>query len=129
MAEGGVMRHGGTLRLALAVAAFLGSLSLVIWRQSRALEVLRDLDAARASRAGVESDRSRLNGEIQHMESRARVMAVAGAWWGMRVPTSDEEFVIMLRPDGTGGAANRGMRIARADLSGVAALLSDAGHD
>jgi cell division protein FtsL len=89
----------GTLRVALAFAAFLGSLSLVIWRQSRALEVLRELDAARVERAAVESDRSRQHEEIQHLESRSRVAAVAGQLWDMRVPSSDEEFVIMVRPE------------------------------
>jgi hypothetical protein len=101
MAEGGVMksRHGeGTLRLALAFAAFLGSLSMVIWRQSRALEVLRDLDGARVARAGVESDKSRQVEMIQRLESLARITSHADRAWGMRVPSSDEEFVIMLRP-------------------------------
>jgi cell division protein FtsL len=103
MAEGGVMRKRtggeGTLRVALAFAAFLGSLSLVIWRQSRALEVLRELDGARVERAAVESDKSRNVEEIQVLESRGRIAGVAGTQWGMRVPSSDEEFVIMLRPD------------------------------
>lgn len=88
----------GTLRVALAFAAFLGSLSLVIWRQSRALEVLRSLDGARVERAAVESDRSRQAEQIQYLESRGRIADVAGSLWGMRVPSSDEEFVIMLRP-------------------------------
>lgn len=89
----------GTLRVALAFAAFLGSLSLVIWRQSRALEVLRQLDAARVERGAVESDRSRQLEEIQYLESRGRISNVVGERWDMRVPSSDEEFVIMVRPD------------------------------
>lgn len=94
-------RNGGegTLRVALAFAAFLGSLSLVIWRQSRALEVLRELDGARVERAAVESDKSRNVEEIQFLESRGRIADVTGSRWGMRVPSSDEEFVIMIRPD------------------------------
>lgn len=88
----------GTLRVALAFAALLGSLSLVIWRQSRALEALEALDEARVSRAGVESDKSRQVEQIQYLESRGRITDVAGSRWGMRVPSTDEEFVIMLRP-------------------------------
>jgi len=88
----------GTLRLALAFAAFLGSLSMVIWRQSVALDVLRELDGTRVARAAVESDRSRQVEQIQQLESRARITEFAGGRWGMRVPSSDEEFVIMLRP-------------------------------
>jgi cell division protein FtsL len=103
VAQGGVMakRTGGegTLRVALAFAAFLGSLSLVIWRQSRALEVLRALDGARVERAAVESEKSRNIEAIQFLESRGRIAGVTGTRWGMRVPSSDEEFVIMLRPD------------------------------
>jgi len=93
-------RNGGqgTLRVALAFAAFLGSLSLVIWRQSRALEVLESLDEARVARAGVESEKSRQVEQIQYLESRGRIADVAGSRWGMRVPSTDEEFVIMLRP-------------------------------
>lgn len=92
-------RNGeGTLRVALAFAAFLGSLSLVIWRQSRAFEGLRKLDAARVARAAVESERSGQVERIQYLESRSRIADVVSDRWGMRVPSSDEEFVIMLRP-------------------------------
>jgi cell division protein FtsL len=120
------MRHQGTLRLALTFAAFLGSLSMVIWRQSRALDVLRDLDAARTGRASVESEKSMLTGRIQQLESRSRIMAVAESWWGMRVPTSDEEFVIMIRPDGTEAPERARLRLAKAGVfDGVADLLFD----
>lgn len=88
----------GTLRLALAFAAFLGSLSMVIWRQSQALDVLRELDGTRVARAAVESERSHQVEQIQQLESRARITEYAGGRWGMRVPSTDEEFVIMLRP-------------------------------
>lgn len=110
----------GTLRVALAFAAFLGSLSLVIWRQSHALEVLRGLDGARVQRAAVESEKSRSIEEIQFLESRGRIANVAGSRWGMRVPSSDEEFVIMLRPDGgyvsPAIPAGHGAAVTMADL-------------
>lgn len=124
------MKHQGTLRLALTFAAFLGSLNMVIWRQSRALDVLKELDAARNSRAAVESEKSQLTGRIQQLESRARIMAVAESWWGMRVPTSDEEFVIMIRPDGTELPDRARLRMAKAGVfDGIADLLIDPWRD
>ena len=92
------MRAKGTLRIALAFAALLASLSLVVRRQSTAYALLETLDDARISRAMTESERSRLTTEIQRLESRARIADLADRWWGMRAPQSDQEFVIMLRP-------------------------------
>lgn len=106
----------GTVRVALAFAAFLGSLSLVIWRQSRALEVLRELDGARVERASIESAKSRQMEAIQHLESRGRIADLTGKRWGMRVPSSDEEFVIMVRPPGR--------EESRGDRGGRAAALT-----
>ncbi|MGH7505265.1 MAG: hypothetical protein ACRELX_06425 [Longimicrobiales bacterium] len=94
-----MMRAGGTIRVALAFAALLASLSLVVWRQSRAGEVLREVDALRSSRAVAESERAALAVRIQKLESRARIKAVVESWWGMRVPASGE-LVTLLRPEG-----------------------------
>jgi hypothetical protein len=94
--------HGGVLRLALAAAALLGSLSLVVWRQSRALELLRELDRTRTERAIAEAARSDLNRRIEYLESRARVVSEAGKRLGLRVPTGDEIVFLPLgdRPAG-----------------------------
>jgi cell division protein FtsL len=94
-----MVRHEGTLRIALAFAALLASLSMVVWRQSRALSMLRELDALRSERAVKESERSRLSERIQHLESRSRILEVAGERWGMRVPGADEVWVLRLGPD------------------------------
>ena len=108
----------GTVRVALAFAAFLGSLSLVIWRQSRALEVLRELDGARVERASIESGKSRQMEAIQHLESRGRIADLTGQRWGMRVPSSEEEFVIMVRPSGRDVSPEvRGSRAAALTLA------------
>ena len=88
--------HAGLLRLALAAAALLGSLSLVVWRQSRALELLRDLDRTRTARAIAEASRSELNRRLEYLESRARVVADAGARLGLRVPSGDEIVILPL---------------------------------
>lgn len=109
------MRHEGTLRVALAFAALLGSLSMVIWRQSVALDMLRELDALRTERAVMESERSRLNERIQHLESRARIMEEAAVRWGMRVPASGEAVVLRLRPEPPAVPETGALRIAAAD--------------
>jgi cell division protein FtsL len=77
-------------RTAVTIAVFLGSLGLVTWRQSRALETLAELDAVRqrASVAGaqvVELDR-----EIQGLTSRARVAPEARLRLGMHTPDASE---------------------------------------
>src|SRR5690606_14601862 len=84
VAEGGVMRgQPGVIRVALGFAALLASLSLVIWRQSRALEVLRALDGVRRERAVLEAERATELQRIRRLESRSRVVAEAGKTLGM----------------------------------------------
>lgn len=86
----------GVLRLALAFAGLLASLSLVIWRQSRALEVLRALDEVRQTRAILEAERSMLVHRIQRLESRARIVAVAQERLGMHMPSGSEIVILSL---------------------------------
>jgi cell division protein FtsL len=114
------MRHEGTLRIALAFAALLGSLSMVVWRQSRALSMLRELDALRSERAVMESDRSRLTERIQHLESRARIMEVAGERWGMRVPGAGEVWVLKVWPEGPAARPLPPLRVASANVAAEA---------
>jgi cell division protein FtsL len=90
MEEGGMRRGNGAIRMALACALLFGSLSLVVWRQSRALDELRALDAVRAERGALQAERAALQHEIQRLESRPRIVAVAGARLGLRVPTHTE---------------------------------------
>lgn len=111
------MQAKGTLRIALAFAALLVSLSLVVRRQSTAFALLETLDEARTNRAMIESERSRLTTEIQRLESRVRIADIAGRWWQMRAPQSDEEFVIMLRPeDRTVEGTRNAVTVARASV-------------
>lgn len=100
------MRGQGTIRLALAFAALLASLTLVISRQSHALDLLRSLDGARAERALIESRRASLLGQAQRLEGRARIRLVAERRMGMRVPTGADLVTLRRsrpsesRPDG-----------------------------
>jgi hypothetical protein len=92
----------GVLRVALAFAGVLAASSLVIWRQSRALEVLRALDEVRRERVVVEAERAKQLQRIQRLESRGHVVSAAGARLGMHVPTGDE--IVILPMAGSGGA-------------------------
>jgi hypothetical protein len=88
--------HAGTIRLALAFAALLASLTLVIWRQSRALETLRSVDAMRGARVIAEAERAELTRKIQTLESRTRVVADATVRLGMHVPSASEIVILPL---------------------------------
>ena len=76
--------------IALAVAALLASLSLVVWRQARALEVLASLSAVQEARALAEADRVELERRIQQLESRAHVVPQAIEQLGMHRPLASE---------------------------------------
>lgn len=93
------MKSHGTLRIALSFAALLGSLSMVVYRQGRALEVLRALDDARREHVLLESRRATLTREIQLLESRSRIVAVAGSRLGLHVPSGSEIVILQLPQD------------------------------
>lgn len=112
------MRGQGTIRLALAFAVLLASQTLVIWRQSRTLELLRDLDADRRARAVVESERAKLTAQLQVLESRARVRRVAEARLGMRVPTA-ADIIVLRRGDPRRVARPGDVRVAMAEDPGA----------
>jgi cell division protein FtsL len=93
-----------TLSLALGFALLLASLSAVIWRQSRALDSQRATELLREESTLLEARRAQLAHRIQELESRGRVVEVAGARLGMHIPTSNE---IVFLPAGriAGGVA------------------------
>ena len=75
----------GTSKVALAVAAFLASLSLVSWRQREALDTLRDLETLLQETTMETGTREELESRIRFLESRARVIGEAEERLGMRV--------------------------------------------
>ena len=78
----------GTSLVALAVAAFLASLSLVSWRQRQALDTLGHLEALQQECALEEADRDELEDRIRYLESRGRVVAEVMERLGMRKAVS-----------------------------------------
>jgi hypothetical protein len=105
------MQHAGLIRLALAFAALFASLSMVVWRQSRALEVLRELDRTRTAAAITEAERSDLSRQLEFLESRAHIVSEASRRLGLRVPSADE--IVLMRLDGLNGVSTG--QLARKD--------------
>jgi len=85
------------VRMALLIVALLASLTLVVWRQSRALEALRRLEAVRSERVVEEARRASLTRRVEQLESRAHVSETARLRLGMRLPAGDEIVILPLR--------------------------------
>lgn len=83
-------RMSDSKRVAIAVAALLASLSVVTWRQMRALEALEELHDLGQEIEVVSAVRKDLLGEIQYLESRGRVVPEARQRLGMHNPAADE---------------------------------------
>ncbi|MBW3555111.1 MAG: hypothetical protein KY466_16510 [Gemmatimonadetes bacterium] len=94
MKQKAVRRGPPVIRAVLLLTGLLASLTLVVWRQSTALEMLRGLDAVRQERIVEEARRASLSRRVEELESRARVSVAARERLGMRVP-SGAELVIL----------------------------------
>ncbi len=96
------------IRAALLFGLLLASLTLVVWRQSRALSMLREVEAVRQSRVLEEARRASLDRQVSHLESRGRVSEAVSARFGMRLPTGQEIVILSLRePAGPALAVGR----------------------
>jgi len=80
----------GTSLVALAVAAFLASLSLVAWRQRQALDTLGDLEELQQECALEAASQEELESRIRHLESRGWVVSEAVTRLGMRQAVSSD---------------------------------------
>jgi cell division protein FtsL len=87
-------RLAGTSMVALATAALLASLSLVTWRQARAMESLEKLDGLRRELSLGESERADLLSSVRVLESRGRVVPEAREELGMRMPDASEIVIL-----------------------------------
>ena len=87
-------RLAGTSMVALATAALLASLSLVTWRQARAMESLEKLDGIRRELSLGESERADLLSLVRVLESRGRVVPEAREELGMRMPDASEIVIL-----------------------------------
>lgn len=92
------MKRGTPMvKAALLFAFLLGSLTLVVWRQSHALGMLRELEAVRHERVVEEARRASLSRRVEQLESRGRVSRVARDRFGMRLPSGSEIVILPLR--------------------------------
>lgn len=87
-------RVGTPMRIAVSVAAFLASLSLVAWRQGRAYEVMSALDHARDEISLAQAERSDLQSDVQAYQSRAWVLPQARERLGMHVADAGEMVML-----------------------------------
>lgn len=78
-------RLAGSSVVVLAVALFLGSLSLVMWRQARALETLGRVDRVQREQALARAEGEELQRRVQVLESRGRVVPLARERLGMEI--------------------------------------------
>jgi hypothetical protein len=85
----------GPTRAGLAVAVLLAALSLVTWRQGRALEALTVLDRVHRDLTLAEAERTELVRRIRHLESRGRVVQEARDRLGMHIADVTTEQVIL----------------------------------
>ncbi|MEX0935322.1 MAG: hypothetical protein WD013_00365 [Gemmatimonadota bacterium] len=84
------MKLPGSLLATLAVALLLAALSLVTWRQSRALDELAELDHLRREISLMSAERNELGRRIQTLESRGYVVPAARERLDMRAPRAAE---------------------------------------
>lgn len=82
-------RLPGAALVALAMAALLVSLTLVAWRQPRALEALAHLDSVQSELSLATAEQEDLNRRIRQLESRAHVVRAAERI-GMHTPEASE---------------------------------------
>ena len=88
-------RVGTPVRLALALAAFLASLSLVAWRQGRAFRVMAELEDTRNELSLAEAERAEVVRNVQYLESRQRVVPEARERLGMQVADGGQLVILM----------------------------------
>lgn len=80
-------------RAALTFACLLMSLGFVTWRQSRALEVNRELEDLSRQVAVAQAERIELEREVQVRQSRTHIVPAAEAI-GMFTPHAEEQFIL-----------------------------------
>ncbi len=78
----------------LGIVALLAALSLVTWRQARALEELARVDRLHRELSLVQAQNGDLTRRIQFLESRGRVVPEARDRLGMGTPSAAEIVIL-----------------------------------
>lgn len=92
-------RLAGTSLVALAISVLLASLSLVAWRQARAIETLEQVDSLRRELTLSEAELADLEQRVTLLESRGWVVPEAGERLEMHVATASE--IVYLSREGS----------------------------
>lgn len=87
-------RVSGISRIALALAALLGALSLVAWRQAQAIEMLTLIDGMERELTLTQSEQVELERRIQVLSSRGHVVPAAQAQLDMHLPAAEEQVLL-----------------------------------
>lgn len=90
------MKGGVAGGITLLVLALLVAMSLVPWRQSRALEVLAELDRVERELALVRAEKHRFQAKVDRLESREHVQVEARDRLGLRMPEASEVVILDL---------------------------------
>jgi cell division protein FtsL len=85
-------------RASMTLAVLLVSLGFVTWRQSRAFEVLRELEEVRRDVAESRAEQIELERHIQRLVSRSRVVPDAREQLGMHTPDASELVILPGEP-------------------------------
>lgn len=89
-----MMEPGFLGKAFLSLAILLLALGSVTWRQSRALEVLRELEGVRRASSEARAEQIDLQRTIQTLESRSRVVPAARERLGMHTPSAAELVIL-----------------------------------
>ena len=95
MAKGGVGMRGRSL-IGLLLVAFLVVALSIVWRRTVGIRQSEALAALNAKKSQLESERTRLEGEIRDASARQNLGAVVEQRLGMHIP-SDRQVVILSR--------------------------------
>lgn len=85
-------------KAALWMALLLGAMFAVVWRQTRGVDLERALREAQMERAIAEAERLEMVRRMEALNSRARIVRVAGERLGMHLP-GDGEIVFLPAPE------------------------------
>ena len=102
MAKRRIARLRGRSVVAIVLVAFVAVAACVVWRRSYGYAQDRGLRELELKRSQLLAERTRLQGEIRELSSRARLAPIAERRLRMRVP-SDSQVVNLRRPLASAG--------------------------
>lgn len=85
----------GMKRLTVAIACLLASLSLVAWRQGRAYDLQREVEAVRSEVAAAQDRKTQYEADITFLESREHILEAAERLLGLRSPSGQVRVIRM----------------------------------